>query len=269
MWLGHTSLQVRLTFAATDPYVRDIKAGRESRNTPTDHILKFYKGWSEIADKKFDGLIVTGVNALKPRVTEELFWDEVQEILKWSDRQVLSSLFLCWGAKAALKHFYDIESIKGEQKIFGLFEHQLLSDKTGLVFGFPDRFSVPVSRWKNPDPQAIAACPALEIVAASAESGANILVESAPFDQGRLYPRRVYVLNHPEYETDTLKREYMRDSAQHPTTPLPRHYFPENDPARPPINSWRHTAYLYTNWVKAIYDATPYDLTQIPAPFAP
>jgi homoserine O-succinyltransferase len=181
---------------------------------------------------------------------------------------VFSSLFLCWGAKAALKHFHDIESIKGEKKTFGLFEHKIVSDKTGLLFGFPDRFSIPVSRWKNPDAAAVAACAGLETVALSSEAGPNILVESAPYDKTRLYPRRVYVLNHPEYETDTLQREYARDSGINPTTPLPLHYFPNNDASQPPLNSWRHTAYLYTNWVKAIYDATPYDLVDIPKPFA-
>ncbi|MFT2675604.1 homoserine O-acetyltransferase/O-succinyltransferase family protein, partial [Escherichia coli] len=70
---------------------------------------------------------------------------EVQEILKWSDDNVFSSLFLCWGAKAALKHFHHIESDKSAVKTFGLFDHKILSDKTGLLFGFPDHFSVPVA----------------------------------------------------------------------------------------------------------------------------
>jgi homoserine O-succinyltransferase len=269
LWLGNTSLQVHVTFAATDSYVRDIEAGRESKNTSSDHIRKFYSAWSDIKHQKFDGLIVTGVNALQPRVSDEAFWDEVCEIFKWSDAHIFSSLFLCWGAKAALKHFHDIESIKGEQKTVGLFDHTIVSDKTGLLFGFPDLFPVPVSRWKNPEEAAIKACPALEIVAASAESGPNILTEPARFDGAHFYPKRVYVLNHPEYETDTLQREYARDRTAGINTPMPRHYFPDNDPARPPINSWRHTAYLYTNWVKAIYEATPYDLVDIPRPFKP
>ena len=150
LWLGNTSLQVKLTFATTDTYFRDVNAGRETKNTPADHIRKFYSAWSEIKDRKFDGFIVTGVNALKDRVSDEDIWPEVQAILRWSESNVLSSLFLCWGAKAALKHFHDVESYKSQQKLFGLFEHRLVSDKTGLLFGFPDLFSVPVSRWKSP-----------------------------------------------------------------------------------------------------------------------
>jgi homoserine O-succinyltransferase len=268
LWLGHTPLQVKLTFIATDRYVRDIKAGRrKSKNTPSGHIRDFYSPWSDIKTQKFDGLIVTGINALKPRVSDEAFWEEVRDILRWSETHAFSSLFLCWGAKAALKHFHDIESVKGKKKIFGLFEHQRVVDKTDLLFGFPDRFSIPISRWKNPDQKAIAACKDLEIVATSEEAGANILVESARYDKTRYYPRRVYVLNHPEYDTDTLQREYLRDGAQKPGTPLPRHYFPGGDAKKTPLNSWRHTGFFYTNWVNAVYGATPYDIRRIPKPY--
>ena len=264
-WLGSTPLQVHLTFVATDAYVRDIRNGRKSKSTPAEHIVKFYNPMSDVRGDKFDGLIVTGVNALQPRVSDEKFWPEVQEIFDWSSSHVFSSLFLCWGAKAALKHFHDVESIKGERKTFGLFAHRLVKDSTGLAFGFPDVFNVPVSRWKNPDPQAIAKRPALEIVATSEESGPNIIVESEAFGAaGRRFPRRVYVINHPEYDTETLRNEYLRDSAADPTTPLPLHYFPGDDPKRAPVNSWRHTAQLYANWVRLVYEATPFDRNLIP-----
>jgi len=267
LWLGHTPLQVNLTFIATDRYVRAIKAGHKSKHTPTSHIRDFYSPWSDIKNRKFDGLIVTGVNALKPRVTDEAFWDEVCDIFRWSESNAFSSLFLCWGAKAALKYFHDIDSVKGAKKIFGLFEHRRLSDKTNLLFGFPDRFAVPISRWKAPEFKAIAARKKLEIVAASAEAGPNILVEPTRFEKTRFYPRRVYVLNHPEYETDTLAREYARDSALNPQTPLPKHYFESGKTGKTPPNSWRYAGFLYTNWVHAIYEATPFDLSRIPAPF--
>jgi homoserine O-succinyltransferase/O-acetyltransferase len=268
LWLGNTMLQVKLTFATTDTYVRDVHAGRETKNTPADHIRKFYSGWSEIRNHKFDGLVVTGVNALKDRVGDEEIWPEVQKILAWSETNVLSSLFLCWGAKAALKHFHDIESHKAKQKLFGLFPHRLLSDKTGLLFGFPDMFPVPVSRWKSPRREDVLKQPQLEIVADSEEAGPNIIVESAPYDRGRfLYPRRVYILNHPEYDTETLGVEYKRDSARDPSWPLPAHYFPGDDPAHTPRNTWRHTAHIYTNWIKALYEATPYNIQDIPRTF--
>ncbi len=266
LWLGNTMLQVRLTFAATDDYVRGVHGGRETKNTSAEHIRKFYRAWSDIRDKKFDGLLVTGVNALKDRVEDEDMWPEVQKIFDWSTTNVFSSLFLCWGAKAALKHFHDIDSLRGGKKTFGLFPHRLVSDRTGILFGFPDVFSVPVSRWKNPDADKVRRTKALEVVADSDESGPNIVVEPAPYESGKfLFPRRLYVLNHPEYETDTLGIEYMRDRAGGQA--LPRHYFPEDNPDHPPVNTWRHTAHLYTNWVRLVYEATPYDTAAIPVPF--
>ena len=268
LWLGNTMLQVNLSFVATDSYVKGIQAGRESKNTPSEHIRKFYSAWSDIKDTKFDGVIVTGVNALKERVEQEEIWGEVSEILKWSETNSFSSLFLCWGAKAALKYFHNIDSIKASQKLFGLFDHQLLSDKTGILFGFPDVFPVPVSRWKSPRREDILKCPALEIVADSEESGPNMLAESGVYEGGKLlYPKRVYVLNHPEYDTETLGNEYRRDSANNPAYPQPLHYFPKGDASKPAPNLWRHTANIYTNWIKAVYEATPYDRNDIPKPY--
>jgi len=267
-WLGHTPLQIRLTFAATDEYVRDVHRGRETKNTPAEHIRKFYSAFSDIKARKFDGLIVTGVNALKPTVAEEDFWPDVQAILDWSNTNVLSSLFLCWGAKAALRHFHGIESYKGTQKTWGVFPHRLVSDKTKLLFGFPDFFPVPVSRWKNPRREDILAQKKLEIVADSEETGPNMIVEAGMYDDNAPYPRRVFILNHPEYETDSLKSEYLRDRGLDPAARTPLHYFPGDDSSRPPINTWRHTAVVYANWIRLIYEATPYNLNDIPRPWS-
>jgi homoserine O-succinyltransferase/O-acetyltransferase len=266
MWLGHTPLQIKLTFVATDDYIFGVRAGRETKTTSSAHIKKFYRPFGEISTRKFDGLIVTGVNALKPRVGDETFWPDVQHILDWSTTHVLSSVFLCWGAKAALKHFHDIESLRAEQKLFGLFTHRRVSDRAGLMFGMPDEFDVPVSRWKSPSRDDIQRA-GIEILADSVEAGPNMLAEAAPYNRGAsLYPRRVYILNHPEYETETLGDEYRRDAGQ---IAPPRHYFVDGDVRRTPLNRWRHIGFIYTNWIKALYDATPYNIGAVPNPFEP
>lgn len=267
-WLGHGTLQVNLTFACTDDYVHGIHNGHVSHNTPSDHIKKFYKAFSDIRHLKFDGLIVTGVNALQYAVDDEIFWPDVQEILDWSDTNVFSSLYLCWGAQAGLKHFYNVDSFKQDKKIFGLFDHHIVKDTTGLLAGFPDVFPVPISRWQATNHEQIAAHPELEVVAEVDKENPNILVESKPYDQGkRRYPHRVYVLSHPEYETPTLQQEFERDRLLDPQTPLPENYFPGNDPTQSPRNTWRHTAFLYANWIKAIYESAPYNIGAIPQPF--
>lgn len=263
LWLGHTPLQVNLTFAATDSYMQAIAQGRETHNTPTAHIRAFYNAFEEVRDKRFDGFVVTGVNALAPRVELEPIWPEVEEILAWSADNVFSSLFLCWGAKAALKHFYNIDSLRRDEKLWGVFDHTCPCDSTGLLFGFPDVFPMPVSRWKTPRRADIEACAALEILADSREAGPNILAEPARVAaQDHPYPRRVFVLSHPEYDTETLRIEYERDKATLPQGRVPAHYFPHDDPALMPRNSWRGTAHLYTNWIHALYEATPYDWTK-------
>lgn len=267
-WLGHTPLQVQLTFVATDSYMAKVHNGYTSKNTAPDHIQKFYRAFHEIKDQKFDGLIVTGVNALKDHVEDELIWPEVCEIMDWSRTNVFSSLFLCWGAKAALKYFHNVDSVKGEHKTFGLFEHRLLPDKTGVLFGFPDFFPAPVSRWKNPRRDQIEKVEELEIIADSPDTGPNMLVEARAYENGAaFYPRRLYVLNHPEYETDTLDREYKRDNALNPAIDLPYGYYPGGDPSRPPVNSWRYAAMLYTNWIGSVYAAAPFDMAKIPQPY--
>ena len=267
-WLGNSPLQINLTFIATDSYIDKIRNGHTSKNTAPEHIQKFYHGFSEIKGRKFDGLVVTGVNALKDRVEDEVIWPEVCQIFDWSRTNVFSSLFLCWGAKSALKYFHDIDSFKARQKTFGLFDHTLLSDDTGIMFGFPDVFPIPVSRWKSPKREDVQKVAALEIVADSAESGPNMIVESRPYDNfAACYPRRVYILNHPEYDTDTLDREYRRDVSHNPNVPLPAHYYPDDDTSRQPSNRWRYTAIIYTNWVKLIYAAAPFDIERVPEPF--
>ena len=158
-------LQVNLSFVATNSYVRGLAAGRRTSNTPADHIRKFYKAFTDISGTEVRRLHLTGVNALKDRVEQETFWPEVSEILQWTTTNAFSCLFLCWSAKAALKFFHDIDSLKGQRKLFGLFEHRLISDKTGLLFGFPDIFSTPVSRWKSPRREDIRKVAALKIVA--------------------------------------------------------------------------------------------------------
>lgn len=266
--LGDTEIQVQMTFAATDTYIKEIKAGRSSRNTPTEHIEKFYSSFADVQEQKYDGLVVTGVNALQVSMHEEGIWDEITDILEWSKSHVTSSLFLCWGAQAALQYFHGIDRTRRLQKAYGLYEHDIQSDKTGLLSGFPDKFPVPVSNWDHTHEDDIRACDKLEMVSANPLTGAGFITEPRPYDDGKHhYPYRLFILNHPEYETDILGNEYKRDSATRPDYPLPHAYYPDNNPDMPVINNWRHTGKIYSNWIRAIYNATPYDIKDIPRPY--
>ncbi len=262
VWLGHSPLQVRLTFVATDSYMGAISTGEHARH---QHIRDFYKPWSEIRVRKFDGLLVTGVNLLGADVTKEGLWPEIEEICAWSDQNVLSTFFLCWSGFAALKHFHGIESHSGNSKLLGVFDHYKINDRSDLLFGMPDIFPVPVGRWQRLATASVEGRE-LELISSSVEGEAFLLADNCMYGKARSFPRRVYMLNHPEYDTATMKVEYLRDLKFSPDTKIPYRYFPDDNPDNTPINTWRHVGNIYVNWIKTLYDATPYNLGDIPKP---
>lgn len=266
--LGDTEIQVQITFAATDDYINSLLNGRESVNTPTDHITRFYSRFSDVRHQKFDGLIVTGINAREPDLTKEPMWPEIKDILEWSKTNVTSSLFLCWGGHAALKYFHDIDRVKQPQKTWGVYIHAAHEDRTGLLNGLPDAFPIPVSRWNEIRREDILATSSLELTAWSDEAGVGIVTDPEAYDDGqRYFARRLYVFNHPEYDTETLANEYRRDANGQTDARQPAHYFLHGNPATAPSNTWRHTGRIYAHWVRQLYAATPYDLAEIPTPY--
>jgi homoserine O-succinyltransferase len=78
--------------------------------------------------------------------------------------------------------------------------------------------------------------------------------------------RVLYIFNHLEYDSDTLKQEYDRDVAAGTPVAVPVNYYPGDDPAQKPSNRWRsHAHLLYGNWINQIYQSTPYDIRAIGA----
>ena len=73
------------------------------------------------------------------------------------------------------------------------------------------------------------------------------------------------MLNHLEYDTDTLADEYNRDVGAGAAIGLPAYYFPDNDPAQAPVNRWRaHGSLLFVNWINDLYQSTSFELANIP-----
>ena len=268
-WLGKTPLQVNVTFAATNSYIDAIKGGTyEPGNTPSTHINDVYSAFGDVKHKKFDGVVITGVNAKEQDITKEAFWPEIKQILDWTTTNATSALFLCWGAQAALKHFHGIDRHRSPQKTYGVYEHRVAEDRSGILKGFADVFPVPVSRWNEIRASDIRENPALEIVSVSDKAGVGLIAESRTFEDGtKRFPNRIYSLIHPEYETGTLDKEYRRDSRTNSSFPLPHNYYPDNKPESAPVNTWRQTGEMYANWVNLVYEATQFDLNMVPAPF--
>jgi homoserine O-succinyltransferase len=111
-----------------------------------------------------------------------------------------------------------------------------------------------VSRWTGIEAADLP--PAVRLLSASDATG-PCLIE----DKGR---RALYMLNHVEYDTTSLKEEYDRDVARGGAVQVPEHYYPNDDPARMPENRWRsHAHLLFGNWINEIYQTTPFDRNAI------
>ena len=246
--LGNTPLQVEITLLHPASHI--------SKNTAHDHLAAFYQTFDDVKDRNFDALIVTGAPIEHLAYEDVIYWSELTQILDWAKTHIYSSLFLCWGAFAGLYHYNNVQKHSLPQKMSGIYRHKLLLPYLPLVAGFDDRFDVPVSRNTEILADDIAPHADLNILAASAESGIFIIEDTGN--------RRTYILNHLEYDVDTLQKEYERDVAAglHPN--IPHNYFPDNDPTLPPRITWRaHRTLLYCNWLNTVYQGTPYDLTTL------
>jgi homoserine O-succinyltransferase len=227
-----------------------------SKNTPIEHLQTFYKTFDQIREHKFDGLIITGAPLGGLTFEEVNYWEELVEIMDWSLQHVTSTLYLCWGAQAALYHFYGIEKRMLDKKMFGVFDHRVLDRTVPLVRGFDDVFPAPHSRYMDVRREDVEKVPELQILSESDEAGIYIA--------GRRDGKQVFVTGHSEYDPNTLKEEYERDIKKGLDIHIPRNYFKDDDPSKPPVVSWRsHANLLYANWLNYyVYQVTPFDLSE-------
>jgi len=228
-----------------------------SKNTPMEHMLSFYRPFSEIVDQKYDGFIITGAPVEQMPFEQVDYWEELCRVMEWTKTHVTSTLHICWGAQAGLYYHYGIDKMPLDKKMFGVFPHRVEHDNSMLLRGFDDVFMVPHSRHTTVARELIEACDELTILASSDEAG----VYAIKTDLGR----QVFIMGHSEYDADTLKREYDRDVAAGLPIDVPKHYFPNDDPTGKPIVSWRSCANLmYSNWLNYyVYQETPFDLMDI------
>ena len=248
--LSNTPLQVDVTFMTVESH--------ESRNTSMSHLNKFYQTFPELKMNRYDGMIITGAPVEQMEFEEVDYWDELTEILEWTNDHVTSTFFLCWAAQAAMYHFYGLKKKMLSQKMFGLFWHKVMNRKIPLVRGFDDEFLAPHSRHTEVSMEDIRSCSALTVLAESDEAGLFL----AMAEDGR----KIFVMGHPEYDRITLDGEYKRDLSRNLPIDLPKNYYREDDPERKPLLMWRaHANNLYSNWLNYyVYQTTPFDLYGTP-----
>ena len=247
--LSNTPLQIQVELLRTSSY--------RSRNTDSDHLESFYTTFEQVRDRRFDGMIITGAPVENMEFQQVDYWEELCEIMEWSKSHVHSTLHICWGAQAGLYYHHGIEKRSLPKKLFGVYETMVLKPSSPLFRGFDDIFYAPNSRYTEVWKADILKVPELELVAYSPEAGVYAVKSQDS--------RQFFVMGHPEYDPDTLAREYWRDRNKGLDIAVPEHYFPGDNPDKPPVVRWRSAGQLlYTNWLNYyVYQTTPYDLTKI------
>ena len=243
--LSNTPLQINITFVYVESHV--------SKNTPTSHLNQFYKLFSEVRNRKFDGFIITGAPVENLEFEEVNYWQELTEIFDWTNTNVTSTVHICWGAQAGIYYHYGIQKQKLSKKLFGVYEHQVLNRKIPLVRGFDDVFMAPHSRHTTVDADEIKQCKDLTILAESQQVGVFLCMA----ENGK----KIFVMGHPEYDRMTLDIEYKRDKAKGLDIDLPYNYYPKDDEKQRPLLQWRaHANGFYANWLNYyVYQQTPYN----------
>jgi len=211
-----------------------------------------------VRHRKYDGFIITGAPVENMEFEEVAYWDEVAEIMEWSKTHAYSTFHICWGAQAGLYYHYGIKKYPVPEKIFGVYKHHLCVENERLLRGFDDEFFVPHSRHTENHKEDIEKVPELTIMA-EAEGKAG------PYIIANLERRQFFITGHAEYDPLTLKAEYDRDVKAGMNPNVPSHYYPDDDPARPPVVRWRSVAHLlFANWLNYyVYQETPYELDEL------
>lgn len=247
--LSNTPLQVDVDFVYVGTHV--------SKNTSISHINTFYQTFEEIKNNRYDGFIITGAPLEHLAYEDVDYWNELCEIMEWTKTHVYSTLHLCWGAMAGLYYHFGIPKCDLPEKMFGVFKHKVLRPHSQLMKGFDDDFFVPHSRNAEVRREDIEKVSALRITSDSDEAGVYLVSNENK--------RQYFIFGHSEYDRNTLANEYFRDVEKGIDIHVPYNYFPDDDPEKEPVWSWRgHANLMYSNWLNyCVYQRTPYDLEEL------
>ena len=247
--LSNSPLQVELTLLKMDSH--------DSSNVSQEHMASFYKTLEEVESEFFDGMILTGAPVEMMPFEEVDYWKELTDIFEWANHRVHSSIFICWGAQAALYHYYGIGKVPLEKKMFGVFPQTVMRPWSPLVRGFDEVFYAPQSRHTSVDIRALRNEPELRVIAESPISGPHIVAT----DGGK----RIFIMGHQEYDKETLNNEYVRDLTAGKPIEVPYNYYEDDDPSKAIKFQWRsHATLLFSNWLNYyVYQTSPYDITEI------
>ena len=232
---------------------------------------------------RLDALIITGANVANPSLDQEAFWEPLQEIIAWASENVTSVLCSCLATHAIVKALYGIDRTPLPRKCWGVFGHRLVGTHP-LLRDVDRRFDVPQSRHNQISRTQLEG-KGLKVLVESEDAGVHVAVSP---DEVRF----VFFQGHPEYDANSLLKEYKRevnrhlDGARADYPPHPEHYFsPEavavadayqaraleakragtDIPEFPEVelesflsNTWHDTAKaMFDNWLGLVLETTP------------
>jgi homoserine O-succinyltransferase len=247
--LSRSSIQIEAYFLRTSSH--NVKYGSQ-------HLDKFYVNFSEIADQRFDAIIITGAPVEQLPFTQVDYFDELCQIINWANSNVFGELFICWGAQAGLYTEFGIDKVDLAQKLFGVYPHHVTTPHR-LTRGFDDTVLIPQSRHTDVDhiklESVIESGKLLPLVSSNA-LGPNVLTTP--------HGHKTYILGHLEYDRMTLGHEYWRDIERGFTIDVPKNYYPNDNPNIEPNMSWcAHANLFFINWIDYVYQETLYDLNSM------
>ncbi|MEM7661187.1 MAG: homoserine O-succinyltransferase [Pseudomonadota bacterium] len=242
--LGASPLQIELTL---------IRIGsHRAKTTSEDHLIAHYKTWDEVKTDKFDGFLVTGAPIETLPFEDVTYWQELSQVFDWTRTNVHSAFYICWGAMAAVWHFHGVPKYELGEKAFGVYRHLNLAPASPYLTGFSDDFQIPVSRHTEVRRSDLQNIPDLKLLIDSDFTGPCLISEPST--------RSLYIFNHIEYDSTSLKEEFDRDRAAGKHVRPPHSYYPNDDTRAEPMNRWRsHAHLLFGNWINQVYQTTPYD----------
>jgi homoserine O-succinyltransferase len=257
------------------------------RDTATKkYIDEFYTSFEQIRKEGIDALIITGANVANPNLEQEPFWEPLQEVIDWATENVTSVLCSCLATHAIVKALHQIDRQPLKSKRWGVYTHKIYYPEHPLLRDINTRFDVPHSR-NNDISRAQLEAAKFKVLVDSDDGGVHMAVSP---DQLRL----VYLQGHPEYDRNSLLKEYKREvmrfiSGERETyPPYPEHYFnqsvativdqhqrkvfealesgnelpefPEKQIEPHLDNTWRDTGKaIFNNWLGLVYRLTNLD----------
>ncbi|WP_314064084.1 homoserine O-succinyltransferase [uncultured Vagococcus sp.] len=210
-----------------------------------DLLARDYFPFSLIKERVVDGVIVTGAPVEQLAFDQVDYWPELCETLSVIREKDIPILAICWGAQAALYHYYQIDKLTLRNKVVGVFDHQLRVKNHPIFKHLSASFKAPHSRYTTVDQTQVLTHPDLVNVADSTEAGLYLVTNRSG--------RETFVFGHAEYERDTLNLEYQRDLVSDSEAPFPQGYYPNNQVDLEPIKTWAsHGRSLFGQWIHSL-----------------